>query len=380
VPGSQRGELIRRFHDDDSQQVFISTDAGATGLNLQVATVLVNLDIPWNPAVMEQRIARIHRLGQRRSVFVVNMVAFEGYEARVLQMAQGKRNLFDNVVDPEAQADVVGVSRQALDSILSSLDPTTVGRVDQSEQAADDGEAAEPAAGDSSHRRDAMATDPQTDPAIAAAIAGLQQHFGDRLERVMGSAGGVLGILSEYRDGDEEAVADIAAKLTVPARAAVQPDAVSAVPAFPLSVIDQRGWRSMQRLGNASPLASATLHYQADAPAAAGPSRLWLGAQEKLAGAETLARAGQGRAAAELLAAVLRAASAVRGGLTQPPASGQIALWLYAEAVPRGWLAADEAAAVLRAEALVQAETIPESLLQQLFDDAGQALRRAQPA
>ncbi len=46
-----------KFQHDDSIQVFISTDAGGTGLNLQSATVLINLDMPWNPAVLDQRIA-----------------------------------------------------------------------------------------------------------------------------------------------------------------------------------------------------------------------------------------------------------------------------------------------------------------------------------
>ncbi|MEQ1531556.1 MAG: DEAD/DEAH box helicase, partial [Methylococcales bacterium] len=61
VPGHKRGELVERFERDDSVQVFISTDAGGVGLNLQSATVLINLDMPWNPAVLGQRIARIHR-------------------------------------------------------------------------------------------------------------------------------------------------------------------------------------------------------------------------------------------------------------------------------------------------------------------------------
>ena len=45
--------------------MFLSTDAGGVGLNLQFAQVVVNLDLPWNPAVLEQRIGRVHRLGQK---------------------------------------------------------------------------------------------------------------------------------------------------------------------------------------------------------------------------------------------------------------------------------------------------------------------------
>jgi superfamily II DNA or RNA helicase len=383
VPGSQRGELIRRFHEDDSQQVFIATDAGATGLNLQVASVLVNLDIPWNPAILDQRIARIHRLGQRRPVFVVNMVAFEGYEARVLQLVQGKRNLFDNVVDPEAREDVVGVSRQALDSILGSLSSDArdaagatqaIDPAAEPESAVNDGNAA--MALGAPAREDA-AIDPSTaDPLVAAAISALQQQFGQRLEQVLGSCGGLLGILSNYRDGDEQAAADIASGLA--ARNSDPDTAQRPADTDPIkvSVIDRRGWQALRQLGHASPLVTAiTLALPARSPNAASP--LLRLAQEKLDAAEALARSGQFAASAELAAACLRAAAAQRGGLAQPPASGQLALWLYAEAVPRGCLAAEEAAAVLRAEALLQAGDIPQSLLQQLLDDARQSLALA---
>ena len=109
VPTAKRGDLMDRFRDDDSVQVFISTDAGGTGLNLQSASVRVNLDVPWNAAVLDQRIARVHRLGQKEKVQVILMVASDAYEERVLRLVAGKRDLFDNVVDPEAAEDVVFV-------------------------------------------------------------------------------------------------------------------------------------------------------------------------------------------------------------------------------------------------------------------------------
>src|SRR5439155_19108265 len=64
-PFDKRPALVERFRDDPACRVFLSTDAGSTGLNLQHASILVNMDLPWNPAILEQRIARIHRLGQR---------------------------------------------------------------------------------------------------------------------------------------------------------------------------------------------------------------------------------------------------------------------------------------------------------------------------
>ncbi|MEW8074809.1 MAG: C-terminal helicase domain-containing protein [Candidatus Sedimenticola endophacoides] len=99
VPTGKRGALMDRFREDDAVQVFISTDAGGVGLNLQSASVLVNLDIPWNPAVLEQRIARIHRLGQSESVQVILLVSTDSYEERVYSLVQNKQILFDNVVD-----------------------------------------------------------------------------------------------------------------------------------------------------------------------------------------------------------------------------------------------------------------------------------------
>jgi SNF2 family DNA or RNA helicase len=121
VPSAKRGELMDRFREDDAVQVFISTDAGGVGLNLQSTSVLINLDLPWNPVVLEQRIARIHCLGQSEKVQVILMISSEGYEGQVMQLVQGKQNLFDNVIDPEATEDVVGVSAKLPDALMASL-------------------------------------------------------------------------------------------------------------------------------------------------------------------------------------------------------------------------------------------------------------------
>ncbi|MDH3461431.1 MAG: DEAD/DEAH box helicase, partial [Burkholderiaceae bacterium] len=73
VPSEQRGALVERFHNDANCRLFLSTDAGGVGLNLQhAAAVVINMDLPWNPAVLEQRIGRVHRMGQSRGVQVVN--------------------------------------------------------------------------------------------------------------------------------------------------------------------------------------------------------------------------------------------------------------------------------------------------------------------
>jgi SNF2 family DNA or RNA helicase len=82
VPSEKRPALVERFRDDPACRVFLSTDAGSTGLNLQHASTVVNMDLPWNPAILEQRIARIHRMGQIRPVRVINFVAKGGPSRR----------------------------------------------------------------------------------------------------------------------------------------------------------------------------------------------------------------------------------------------------------------------------------------------------------
>jgi hypothetical protein len=97
VPSAKRGDLIRCFFEDPDCRVFLSTDAGGLGLNLQAASLVINLDLPWNPAVLEQRIGRAHRHGQKKSVQVVNLVAQGTIEERMLDTLAGKRTVFAGV-------------------------------------------------------------------------------------------------------------------------------------------------------------------------------------------------------------------------------------------------------------------------------------------
>jgi SNF2 family DNA or RNA helicase len=97
VPGRERRALMERFRDDPPCKVFLSTDAGGTGLNLQAADTVINLEVPWNPAVLEQRIARVHRLGQHRPVRAIHLVTRGTIEERVLKTLELKRSLFAGV-------------------------------------------------------------------------------------------------------------------------------------------------------------------------------------------------------------------------------------------------------------------------------------------
>ena len=93
----ERDKRIRAFHDDE-RSVLIATRAGSEGRNLQFCNVLVNYDLPWNPMVVEQRIGRLHRIGQKREVHIVNLAAAGTIESYILQLLDRKIKLFELVV------------------------------------------------------------------------------------------------------------------------------------------------------------------------------------------------------------------------------------------------------------------------------------------
>jgi superfamily II DNA or RNA helicase len=125
VPGPERRKLLEQFRDDPTCRVFLSTDAGGTGLNLQVADTVINLEVPWNPAVLEQRIARVHRLGQHRPVQVINLVTRDSIEERVLKTVALKKTLFEGVfagTADEVNFSALG-SRAFLDTVRDLVAP-----------------------------------------------------------------------------------------------------------------------------------------------------------------------------------------------------------------------------------------------------------------
>jgi len=98
-----REEMLEAFRIDPEFRVLFSTDAGGLGLNLQEsASIVVNLEVPWNPATLDQRIGRVHRLGQRRSVQILHFVTNGAVEERVRQVVESKRALFDGLLATDA--------------------------------------------------------------------------------------------------------------------------------------------------------------------------------------------------------------------------------------------------------------------------------------
>ena len=123
VESSKRKDLVDRFREDPNCRIFLATDAGGVGLNLQHANIVINMDLPWNPAVLEQRIGRVHRLGQTQPVSVVNYIAQGTIEEGMLGVIEFKKNLFAGVLDGGEKNVFLGGSK--LKKFMESVDRIT---------------------------------------------------------------------------------------------------------------------------------------------------------------------------------------------------------------------------------------------------------------
>lgn len=99
ISQQQRAQNVRQFQTDPECRAILMTNAGSTGLNLQSANVVINVDLPWNPAVLEQRIARAHRMGQRNPVNVYLLVTENTIEERMLDTLAMKQDLANAALD-----------------------------------------------------------------------------------------------------------------------------------------------------------------------------------------------------------------------------------------------------------------------------------------
>jgi superfamily II DNA or RNA helicase len=104
VPQKRRQALMHQFRKDPDCRLFITTNAGATGLNLQAANTVINVDLPWNPAILEQRIGRAHRMGQKRPVQIFLLVTEGTLEESLLGTLSAKQALFLAALDPDSDA------------------------------------------------------------------------------------------------------------------------------------------------------------------------------------------------------------------------------------------------------------------------------------
>ncbi|OQX63227.1 MAG: helicase [Desulfococcus sp. 4484_242] len=121
VPVNKRHRLIDEFTHNPECKAFLSTDAGGTGLNLQAADCVINFELPWSPARMNQRIGRVNRIGQKSScINVVNLIAKDSIEEKILAGIQLKLDLFKGVFE-DGGPDMVEFSHEKRTELLNRL-------------------------------------------------------------------------------------------------------------------------------------------------------------------------------------------------------------------------------------------------------------------
>jgi superfamily II DNA or RNA helicase len=129
VPSRNRGALMEKFRRDAECKVFLSTDAGGVGLNLQAASAVINFEPPWNPARLEQRIGRVHRLGQAHPVHVVHLLTKDSIEERVWETLKLKKSLFAGVFDsPTGEVSFAKLGRKSVLQTMKEIFANQPGR------------------------------------------------------------------------------------------------------------------------------------------------------------------------------------------------------------------------------------------------------------
>jgi SNF2 family DNA or RNA helicase len=123
VPVKLRGELIKKFETNPYCKIFLSTEAGGSGLNLQVADTLINFELPWNPAKKNQRIGRIDRLGQKSNKLTIfNFITRDSIEEQIASGLLVKQNLFDGVLDDSSTTNFVDFSTKGRSQFIQQLE------------------------------------------------------------------------------------------------------------------------------------------------------------------------------------------------------------------------------------------------------------------
>jgi SNF2 family DNA or RNA helicase len=139
VPVKNRGALIDEFTNNPECRIFLSTEAGGTGLNLQAADTVINFELPWNPAKKNQRIGRVHRIGQESShITVINLVAVDSIEERIAGGIELKESLFDAVLNEGDMTDEVDFTRKGratmIDQIQGIVTPFTAEQLEEEKE------------------------------------------------------------------------------------------------------------------------------------------------------------------------------------------------------------------------------------------------------
>ena len=224
VAQPQRRAEIRRFRDDPECRLFLSSESGGVGLNLQVADTVVNMDQPWNPARLEQRIARAWRKHQTRPVTVINLVSEYTIEHRMLGLLDQKRTLAEGVLDQRGDLSEIPLPTGRA-AFMERLDAVLGARADAAAAAAAESAAEGPA-------RAPTAVEQLRDDLVAAHGATLRGLF--------------------VREGDEAVLVVLALP---PERSAEEERRLAESTALNVKVIDPSTHESMLRLAEAGLIA-----------------------------------------------------------------------------------------------------------------------------
>ncbi|MBS1572573.1 MAG: DEAD/DEAH box helicase [Bacteroidetes bacterium] len=128
VPVPKRKFIIQEFEENPKCRVFLSTEAGGAGLNLQMADTVINFELPWNPAKKNQRIGRIDRLGQKNTnLTVINLITQDSIELKIASGIAVKQDLFDNVLNEKNTEDFVDFSEKGRAQFLQQLQDAIAG-------------------------------------------------------------------------------------------------------------------------------------------------------------------------------------------------------------------------------------------------------------
>lgn len=123
IPVKSRSELIHKFETNEQCKIFLSTEAGGSGLNLQVADTLINFELPWNPAKKNQRIGRIDRLGQKSSQLTIfNFITYNSIEQHIAAGLLVKQSLFNSVLGANARNNFVDFSSRGRSQFIDQLE------------------------------------------------------------------------------------------------------------------------------------------------------------------------------------------------------------------------------------------------------------------
>jgi len=123
VPVKMRGELIHKFESNPEYKVFLSTEAGGTGLNLQIADTIINFELPWNPARKNQRTGRIDRIGQKSNILTIySFITRNSIEEQIASGLLVKQSLFDGVLGDNKSTNFVDFSTKGRSQFIQQLE------------------------------------------------------------------------------------------------------------------------------------------------------------------------------------------------------------------------------------------------------------------